>query len=93
MISKIMIILSLILASSYASAEELEVKLESLTNIKGNGAMEACGLVENNGKTSSVTITHSESSYTTLTDTNGKWCQVIRRWTFNGEVELSARAL
>lgn len=81
-----------IASSSYAS--ELKVKITSLTNIRGNGAMEACGVVENqSGKTVLVNVKHDESSYTTLTDEEGKWCQVIKRWTYNGETDAVAREI
>ena len=74
-----------------ANAGELSVKITSLTNTRGNGVMEACGEVENQtGKTSLVTIKHDESVYTTLTDENGKWCQLVKRWTFRGEVNATA---
>ena len=56
--------------SSYA--DELSVKITSLTSTRGNGALEACGVVEGQaGKTSLVTVKHDESVYTTLTDENG----------------------
>lgn len=80
------------LISLTAFAGELSVKITSLTNTKGNGALEACGVVENQeGKTSLVTVKHDESVYTTLTDENGKWCQLVKRWTFRGEVNATAK--
>lgn len=91
---KIFLISAILAITSFSYASELNVKITSLTNIRGNGAMEACGTVDNqNGKTLLVTIKHDESSYTTLTDENGKWCQVIKRWTYNGETEAIAREL
>ncbi len=88
------IFIALFVLSNNAYTEELVVKITSLTNISGNGAMEACGIVENQkGKTSLVTIKHKESSYTTLTDKTGSWCQVIKRWSYNGETDAIAREL
>ncbi len=86
--------MSIFTLSTSVWSNELKVKVTSLTNIKGNGAMEVCGVVENpQDKTALVTIKHDESSYTTLTDNEGKWCQVIKRWTFNGETDATAREL
>lgn len=89
---KSLILLTMLSFSSIAS--ELEVEVTSLSNVKRNGAIEVCGIVKDQlTKTSLVNITHDQSSYTTLTDKNGNWCQVVKRWTFSGIVEATARKL
>ena len=91
---KTIILSGLFILTANTYANELNVKITSLTNIKGNGAMEVCGKVENQiGKTSLVSIKHETASYTTLTDIDGKWCQVIKRWSFNGETNATVREL
>ena len=93
MIQKL-VTLSFLFLTLSTYAEEIEVEITSLTNIRGNGAMEACGVVaKQTQSTLLVTIKHDESSYTTLTDENGKWCQVVKRWTYNGKIEAIAREL
>jgi hypothetical protein len=90
----VIVFIALFVFSNNAYTDELTVKITSLTNVSGNGAMEACGIVENQkNKTSLVTIKHKESSYTTLTDQSGNWCQVIKRWSYNGETDATAREL
>ncbi|MBI3534925.1 MAG: hypothetical protein HY072_05515 [Deltaproteobacteria bacterium] len=82
--------------STNAKADDaIAVKVDSLSNIKGNGAMEACGTaIHKDGiKPLMVTLKHDESYYTVLTGANGKWCLVLKRWTFNGKVEASATTL
>jgi hypothetical protein len=88
------ILLAVSLLSTSAFAGDLESEITSVTNIRGNGAIEVCGIVKNQSKkTSLVTIKHDESSYTTLTDKDGKWCQLVKRWTFRGEVDAMASEL
>ncbi len=75
--------------------ERIKVEITSLTNTTGNGAMEVCGTaVDEKGiKPLLVTIRHDISFYTTLTDAKGNWCSVIKRWTFDGRVGISATFL
>lgn len=66
------------------------VTITSLTNTKNSGAMEVCGIVKDQeqGRTNMVTIKHLDSSYTTLTDEEGMWCQIIKRWTYTGKIDV-----
>lgn len=85
-----------ILASTPAlAADTIKVTIESLTNVSGGGAMEACGkAVHSSGKKPLlVTIRHDQSYYSTLTSANDVWCSVIKRWTYNGSIEVGATAL
>ncbi len=86
------------IAASHAKAsrtDEVEVKIDSLTNISGASAMEACGTAthKNGLRPLWVTIAHDKSQYSTLTSPEDKWCVVIKRWTFNGATSVSAQAL
>ncbi len=80
--------------ASYAN-QDIAVTVDSLTNVTGNGAMEACGTAKHSDgvKPLLVTLNHSESYYTTLSGPNDKWCVVVKRWTFNGKVQVSATTL
>lgn len=77
------------------SDEEIELKINSVTNIRHNGAIEVCGTaIHKEGVWPIVvTINHDESFYTTLTAPNNEWCQLIKRWTYKGEVAVTARTL
>jgi hypothetical protein len=70
----------------------VNVEVKSLTNISGNGAMEACGTASDSLGTSPllVTVKHDISYYSTLTDFQGNWCVLVKRWNFSGRIEVSA---
>lgn len=89
------LVLVLTARQSFGDAEEITLKLTSLHNVTGNGAMEACGSAshKNGTKPLLVTIKHDESYYTTLTAPNDQWCVVLKRWTYSGKVEASATTL
>lgn len=81
--------------SSRAAENPITVKVESLENVRGNGALEACGTaVHKDGiKPLMVTLKHDESYYTVLSGPNSKWCVVFMRWTFDGKIDVSATTL
>lgn len=83
--------------ASVGQAEDggITIKIDSLSNVRGNGAMEACGTATHKDGTKPllVTIKHDESYYTTLTAPNDKWCAVVKRWTFSGNIEVGATTL
>lgn len=83
-------------ASAFAQdSGPIAVSVESLSNVSGNGSLEACGTaIHKDGiKPLMVTLKHDESYYTTLTGPNGKWCVVFKRWTFDGKIDVSATTL
>ncbi len=80
---------------SISSADEpalIAITVDSLTNLNGNAALEACGTAvhKNKIKPLIVTIKHDLSFYSTLTAPNDRWCVVFKRWNFNGEIGVSA---
>lgn len=88
--------LSLLLVGLSAfAADDVEVKVESLSNISQNGAIEACGTAVHKAgvKPLLVTLRHDRSHYSTLTAPNDRWCILFKRWTFSGKVEVSASPL
>ena len=88
-------LLGLAPTAAFASSDPIKLTIESLANVSGNGALEACGsAVHVDGvKPLLVTIKHDQSFYTVLTAPNGKWCVVFKRWTFDGQIEASATTL
>ena len=79
-------------AFAFGAQDPITLTIDSLTNVSGNGALEACGIaIHSDGiKPLMVTLKHSSSYYTTLTSPNGNWCVVFKRWAFNGQVSASA---
>ncbi len=81
-------------ANIFASGT-IAIKVTSMANISGNGAIEACGTaVHSEGeKPILITVKHDASYYTTLSAPNGVWCVVYKRWTYDGTIDLSATTL
>lgn len=79
----------------YAANEPITVTIDSLTNITGNGSLEACGkAIHKDGKRPIlVTLKHDQSYYTTLTAQNDVWCIVYKRWTYSGQITVTATEL
>lgn len=74
---------------------KVSVKIKEIHNVARSEAMEVCGEANHTEgkKPLLVTLLHDKSSYTTLTDKNGKWCTVIKRWNFSGTVDAEASTL
>jgi hypothetical protein len=94
LMKKLVLVLGSISAQfALAQNDLISVTIDSLTNVSGNGALEACGKAEhkNSKQPILVTLKHDESFYTTLTAPNSVWCIVFKRWTFNGKIDVSAK--
>ena len=87
-------ILTLTSLTTFAN-EKTTVKITSLTNGARSTVLEACGTATHieGKKPLLVTAKHDESYYTTLTNSDGKWCVLILRWTNKGEVDATATTL
>lgn len=85
----VMIAMLLLSAGAHAAESKIKVEITSLENIGSASAMEACGTAKHSDglKPVLVTVKHGESKYTTLTSPDGEWCVVIKRWTFNGQID------
>lgn len=93
---KKLVLMSVFCVSQVAFAESLiKVEIKDLTNVRGNGALEVCGVATHAQgiKPLLITVIHDASSYTTLTDRNGKWCTVFKRWTNDGKVLVSGSTI
>ena len=84
-----------VLSQSAYADDLITVKVDSMANTSGNGAIEACGTaIHKEGKRPLlVTLKHDQSYYTALTATNDKWCILFKRWTFSGKADVSAVTL
>ena len=78
----------------YAQSK-ITIKINELTNLASNTALEACGVAYHiDGiKPLIVTLKHDESIYTTLSSEDGKWCVVVKRWNYSGTVTGQASTL
>ena len=88
-------LLLLALLSTNAYADDITITVDSLTNLAGSQALEACGTAKHKDGTRplAVTVKHDESYYTVLTAPNDKWCVVVKRWTFDGKIDVTATTL
>ena len=78
-----------------AQNSKFNVKIVDLTNAAKSAALEACGTaVHTEGKKPLlVTLTHDQSKYTTVTDKNGNWCVLFKRWTNSGAILVEASTM
>lgn len=86
---------SMLLGLNSFADDPITVKVESMANISGSGAIEACGTaIHKDGKRPLlVTLKHDASYYTTLTAANDRWCILFKRWTFSGKADVVAATL
>ncbi|MDR3608732.1 MAG: hypothetical protein P4M08_15315 [Oligoflexia bacterium] len=91
----LMTIGALFCCAAYAASDPIAITLDSLSNLAGNGAIEACGtgVAQDGTQPVLITVRHADSYYTTLTAPNGKWCLVFKRWTFDGRIDVSGTTL
>lgn len=92
---KLYMLLALLFVSGAYAENKITVTIKELNNLANSTALEVCGEAHHSdGKRPLlVTLTHDESKYTTLTSEDGKWCAVIKRWTFNGNVSAVSSTL
>lgn len=88
------VIATLFTVSSFA-ASKIEIKIVDLTNVDRGHSLEACGSAKHSDgkKPLLVTLTHDQSKYTTLTDENGSWCILFKRWNYKGEIAVGAATM
>lgn len=74
--SKTLALLTLLTATTSVAADNIEAKVESLTNGARSTVLEACGTATHPQgiKPLLVTVKYDLSNYTTITNPDGKWC-------------------
>lgn len=90
------IMIGLLLVSSTAFAEEdVTVKIDWLVNVSNSKMLEVCGTaISKTGQWPLlVTVNHGNSSFTTLTNKSGRYCQTFARQNFNGSTTVEATSL
>jgi len=81
--------------SSIASAEGITLSIDGIYNVANSTALEVCGkATSKTGKWPLVvSLTHESSVYTTLTSKDNRYCQLIARQTWKGEVSAVANSM
>lgn len=72
-----------------------ELKITSLSNAARSTMLEVCGEVKDSdasGKAYLVRIEHGDASYQSMTGMDGKFCTVVKRRTFDGQVKADVVA-
>lgn len=91
---KIFLIFTLV--SSYAfGASDIDVTIDWVDNVAKSTVLEVCGkAISKSGKWPLVvSLTHGESTFSTITNKDGKYCQLLGRQTYNGKVDVSAASM
>lgn len=91
---KLILLLTLTSATSYA-AGDIDVTVDWIGNVARSTVLEVCGkAISKSGKWPLViTITHGESTYSTLTGRDGNYCQLLARQTYKGKVQATAASM
>jgi hypothetical protein len=76
-----------------AHAQDVDAKVTSMRNTRGNGSIEACGTVALQDRPAWVTLIHDGAEYSTLSSPRGKWCVLFQRSTFDGKIDVTAKTL
>lgn len=90
------VILGLLLIGSSAFAEDdITVKIDWLVNVGNSKLLEVCGTaVSKSGQWPLiVSVNHGKSVFTTMTNTEHRYCQTFARQTFNGATTVKATSL
>lgn len=90
------IIAGLMIFSMEALADsDITVTVDSIENVAKSTVLEACGTAASkSGKWPLVvTLEHGGAKYTTLTSQDGKFCHLVARRTWKGEITASASTI
>lgn len=90
------IIAATIIFSMEALADnDITINVDSIENVARSTVLEACGTATSkSGKWPLVvTLEHGGAKYTTLTSQDGKFCHLVARRTWKGEITASANSV
>lgn len=87
--------LSLLLLSSTAKADGIVLSIDGVYNVAKSTVLEVCGTATSKtGKWPlAVSLTHESSVYTTFTSKDNRYCQLIARQSWKGEVSAVANSM
>lgn len=90
--NKIVFIILLFTCVISKAEDDIELKIEWVENVAKNAVLEVCGTaISKSAKWPLiVSIEHGDSKFSTVTSKEGRYCQLIGRQTFNGEVNVTA---
>ncbi len=91
------IILSAILLMSVNTfaADDIDVTIDWVQNVARSTVLEVCGkAVAKSGKWPLiVSIVHGDSTFSTITNKEGKYCQLLGRQNYKGTVNATANSM
>lgn len=91
----VIVALCLISEFGYCENSDITLNVDSISNVAGSSILRVCGTAKS--KTNLwpifVTIDHGNSSYTTSTNGNGTYCQLVARETYTGKVLVTAKGI
>lgn len=89
---KLIFIFTLLLSSIVRADNDIDLKIDWVQNVAKSTILEVCGkAVSKSGKWPLlVSISHGESTFSTLTSKDNKFCQLIARQTWDGKVTVQA---
>jgi len=92
---KLFILTILSVSVSAFAADDIDVKVGWLENVAKGAVIEVCGTaISKTGKWPLiVSIVHGESTFSTVTNKEGKYCQLIGRQNFKGIVNVNATSM
>lgn len=92
---KLIFIFILFLGSVVNAESDLDLKIDWVQNVAKSTILEVCGkAVSKSGKWPLiVSISHGESTFSTLTSKDNKFCQLIARQTWDGKVTAEATSM
>lgn len=85
----------ILLFGSISLAEGITLSIDGVYNVAKSTVLEVCGTATSKtGKWPlAVSLTHESSVYTTLTSKDNRYCQLIARQSWKGEVSAVANSM
>ena len=89
------VFVGILLMGTVASADGITLTIDGVYNVAKSTVLEVCGTATSRtGKWPlAVTLTHESSVYTTLTSKDNRYCQLIARQSWKGEVSAVANSI
>lgn len=89
------IFLSFLITQTAFANGDIDITIDWVANVAKSAVLEVCGkAVEKSGKWPLViSIVHGQSTFSTVTNKEGKFCQLLSRQTFKGEVDVRAATM
>jgi hypothetical protein len=92
---KIIISSMLFISLNAMAADDIDVTVDWVQNVARSTVLEVCGkAVSKSGKWPLiVSVVHGESTFSTMTNKEGKYCQLVGRQNYKGTINVSATSM